>query len=290
MQWDDLRVLLAVHRHGSHKRAARQLGVASTTIGRRLAALESALGTRLVLRTPDRVKVTAAGLVLVRHAERIEAEALEAERELAAADEKLEGSLRVTATDGIVHYVLLPALARFRSQHPLVTIDLRIETRVSDLSRREADVAVRLVRPKEPALIARRLGAIHWSLFASDAYLEHRGTPRSLAALAGHDFVGYDSSLELPETRWLERAVGKPRYAVRATSTTAQALACAEGHGIALLPTFVAAREARLRTLIPRLVGPQRDAWGVMHADLKTNARAAAFLTFLAQVVRDVAQ
>ncbi|HSU41850.1 MAG TPA: LysR family transcriptional regulator, partial [Polyangiaceae bacterium] len=288
MQWDDLRVFLAVHRLGSHQRAARQLRVDPTTVARRLAALESALGTRLLARTPDRVELTPAGLELLPRAERIETEALAAERALAAADDRLEGSVRVTATDGVVHYLLLPALGAFRCEHPQVTLELRIETRVLDLSRREADVAVRLARPKQPALVARRLGSLRWSLFASEAYLERRGTPRSLGALAGHDFVGYDAALDLPETRWLERAVREPRYVVRATSTTAQALACAEGHGIALLPSFVAPREPHLRRLLPRLVGPEREAWGVLHSDLKTNARASAFLSFLARLVLDV--
>jgi DNA-binding transcriptional LysR family regulator len=286
MQWDDLRVFLAVHRFGSHKGAARQLAVDPTTVGRRLAALEASLGARLVVRTPERVQSTQAGLELLRYAERIETEALNAERALAAADERLEGALRVTATDGIVHYLLLPALSEFRALHPGVTVDLRIDARVYDLSRREADVALRLVRPKEPALVARRLGTIQWSLFASEAYLERRGTPRNLASLAGHDFVGYDPALDLPETRWLQRTVRAPRYVVRVTSTTAQAVACAEGHGIALLPTFVAPLQPRLKPLIPRLVGPKRDAWGVVHADLRANARATAFLAFMAGVVQ----
>src|SRR5215475_11107885 len=108
MLWDDLRVFLAVHQLGSHKRAGRLLGVAPTTIGRRLAALESALGAKLFLRTPERVQATPAGLKLIPHAQRMEAEALEAERAMLAADRRLEGSLRVTATDGFIHYVLLP--------------------------------------------------------------------------------------------------------------------------------------------------------------------------------------
>jgi len=286
MLWDDLRVFLAVHQLGSHKRAGRLLGVAPTTIGRRLAALESALGTRLFLRTPERVQATPAGLKLVPHARRMEAEAIEAERELLAADSRLEGSLRVTATDGFLHYVLLPALAELRREHPGLCVELRADTRVLDLSRREADVAVRLVRPKEPALIARRLGDMRFSLFASQAYLDRHGTPRTLDALATHDFIGFDASLdELPQTRWLRRATPAPRYVVRATTTTAQVLACAEGHGIALLPTFVAAREPRLQRLVPRLLGPSREIWGVIHADMRANARTAAFLAWLARLV-----
>jgi DNA-binding transcriptional LysR family regulator len=286
MQWDDLRVFLDVHRLGSHKRAARQLGIDPTTVGRRIAALESALGARLFLRTPERLQATPAGLKLLPHAQRMDAEALEAERALLAADTRLEGSLRVTAPDGFVHYVLLPALAEFRRQHPRLAIDLRADTRILDLSRREADVAVRLVRPKGPALVARRLGEMRLSLFASQPYIDRRGAPRTLAALAAHDFIGFDASVDdLPQTRWLRRALPDPRYVVRATSTTVQVLACVEGHGIALLPLFIAAREPRLRRLMPRLVGPAREMWGVTHADLRGNARTTAFLGWLAHLV-----
>jgi DNA-binding transcriptional LysR family regulator len=164
MIWDDLRVFLAVHRSGSHKRAGRMLGVAPTTVGRRIAALESALGVRVFLRTPERLQITAAGSKLVAHAERMEAQASDLERELSAADSRLEGSLRITAGDALVQYVLLPKLAELRREHPQLVFELRADTRMLDLSRREADVAVRLVRPKEPALIARRLGDMPMSL------------------------------------------------------------------------------------------------------------------------------
>jgi DNA-binding transcriptional LysR family regulator len=286
MQWDDLRVFLAVHRLGSHKGAARQLRIDPTTVGRRITALEAALGAQLFLRTPERLQTTPAGHKLAARAERIEVEALDAERELLAADTRLEGSLRITATDGFAYYVLLPALAEFRREHPLVSVEIRIDARTLDLSRREADVAVRLFRPKEPALIARRLGEMRFSLFASHDYVRLRGTPRNLAALEPHDFVGLDPNLDhLPETQWLRKALPEPRYVVRATTTSSQTLACVEGHGIALLPTFVAAREPRLVRLFPRLAGPVRELWTVIHSDLRMNARTTAFVSWLTRWV-----
>jgi DNA-binding transcriptional LysR family regulator len=168
----------------------------------------------------------------------------------------------------------------------LLTVDLHADTRTLDLSRREADIAVRLTRPREPALVARRLGVMHLSLFASPEYLERRGTPRNVAALGAHDFVGFDASLDaLPQIKWLYRTVPEPRYAVRANTTSAQVLACTEGHGIALLPLFVAAGEPRLRRLLPRLLGPTRDLWAVNHVDLRANARVSACLIWLAGVL-----
>jgi DNA-binding transcriptional LysR family regulator len=289
MVWDDLRVFLAVHRLGSHKAAARLLGIDPTTVGRRLAALEAALGARLALRTPDGLRTTPAGAKLVPHAERMEAEALESKRALEGADARLEGWLRVTAADGFIQYVLLPRLEEFRREHPRVFIDLRADHRVLDLSRREADIAIRLVRPKEPALVARRLGEMRSSLFASEAYLTKRGAPRNVAALAGHDFIGFDASLDdLPQMKWLRRIVPEPHFVLRATTTAAQVAACAEGHGIALLPSFVAPREPRLHQLLPRLVGPSRDMWAVTHGDLRTNARTSTFIAWVTRVAADM--
>ncbi len=285
MLWDDVRVFLAVQRRGSHKGAARSLAVDATTVSRRIAALESQLATRLFARTPERLELTPAGALLAAHAERMEAEALAAERSLSAADTRLEGALRITAADGFVQYVLLPALVEFRRAHPLLELQLASETRLLDLSRREADVAVRLVRPREPALVARRLGEMRMSLFSSAEYLERRGTPRTIDSLKMHDWVGFDQSLDgSPQVKWLEKNVPRPRYVLRVNSTTAQARACAQGHGIALLPVFVAAYEPQLVRLLPRLVGPSRDLWGVTHEDMRANARVSACLAWLARI------
>lgn len=289
MLWDDVRVFLAVHRLGSYKRAAKALAVDATTVARRVAALEGALGARLFTRTPERVQVTPAGKKLVPRAERMETEALDMERELLAADSRLEGSIRVTATDGLVQYVLVPNLAEFRREHPLLTIELRIDTRVLDISRREADVAVRLFRPKEPALVAKRLGDMRMSLFASQDYIDRRGVPRSAAALSTHDWIGFDASLDhLPQVKWLHRLLPAPPYVMRANTTAAQVVACAEGNGIAMLPSFVGPQEPRLRRIMPRLAGPSREIWAVTHTDMRSNSRTQAFLGWLTSVVANV--
>lgn len=281
--WDDLRIALAVRRSRSHGGAARLLGVDRTTVGRRLEALERALGVKLFDRTPAGLAPTGAGLSLCARAERVEAEVLAAEREAGGADARLDGTVRVTAGDGLVHYLLVPALGELRRRHSGVTVELRGDTRALDLSRREADLAVRLARPREPSLVARRFGAMHFTLYASGDYLERRGAPRSASDLARHDLVGFDASLDrLPQVRWLLGAVPRPRWAVRASTTTAQAFACAEGLGIALLGTFIAAREPRLRPVLPALRPPPREAWVVFHRDLRANARVAAVREWLA--------
>jgi DNA-binding transcriptional LysR family regulator len=283
MDWDDLRVFLAVARRASHKGAARQLGIDPTTVGRRIAALERALAAKLFTRTPDALEVTLAGHRLLERAARIEVELLAAEREVSATDQRVEGTLRVTTGDGLLHYLLVPLLTELRRACPLLALELRGETRLLDLSRREADVAIRFGRPTQPSLLARRLGHVGFGLYASEQYLELRGNPRNLAALAAHDFIGFDAALDqVEQVRWMRRAVPEPRYVLRCNGTTTQALACAEGHGIALLPDYVGARQPRLRRLLPKLLGPKRELWFVTHQDLHHNARVVAFQRFAA--------
>jgi DNA-binding transcriptional LysR family regulator len=280
--WDDLRVFLAVQRRRSHGGGARLLGVDPSTVGRRIAALESALGTRLFSRTPSGLELTRAGAALLARAARVEEETLAAERELGGADARVTGTVRLTASDGVLHYLLIPALDRLRRAHPELVLELRAETLALDLSRREADVAVRLFRPRGAALVASRFGAMRHGLYASRAYLGRRGVPRSVSDLAGHEFVGFEASMEgIPLLRWLRELVPVPRWAVRATTTTPQVLACVEGAGIAILGSFIARHEARLVPILPSLELPRRDVWLVVHQDLRKNARVVALLEWL---------
>jgi DNA-binding transcriptional LysR family regulator len=285
MNWDDLRYLLALHRQGSHKGAARQLGVAPTTISRRIFALEEAAGARLFVRVRERLKPTPAGLVLSRHAERIEAEVATAERESISSAEGLAGPLRVTGGDALINHVVIPALPGLLNAHPEIAIELRTDTSIVDLSRREADVALRLVRPKEPALVARRIGELPFGIFASEAYLERHGKPRTLAAAGvAHQFIGYHEALDqLPQVRWLHREVRPCRYALRASTLTSQVIACGEGLGLALLPIFSANGDRRLRQLFPGHSVPTRELWIVFHADLRGDSRVSKFSGWLSE-------
>ncbi len=289
MAWDDFQVFLAVHRTGSHARAGRALGVDPTTIGRRLATLEAGLGARLFDRTPAGLVATPVAQALVPRLARVEAELLAAEHELRGADTRIDGPVRITASDGLVRYVLVPALVPLRRRHPGLAIELGTDTRTLDLSRREADVAVRLVRPTEPALVARKLGAMAFSLHASRAYLERSGTPRSTAELERHDWIGFESALDrLPQVTWLRRTVPRLRYAIRANTTAIHVAACTAGHGIALLPSFIAAHEPDLVPVLPRLAGPTRDLWAVAHSAMRRNARVALVLSWLDELLGEL--
>lgn len=281
--WDDLRVLLAVHRRGSHAAAGRELGVDATTIGRRISVLETRLGARLFDRAPRGLTPTKNGEALARSATRMEEALLAGEREVRGADTRISGSVRVTAGDGLVHFVLAPAVTSLVRLHPDLTVELRADTRALDLSRREADVAVRLSRPREGALVARRLGVMRFGIYGSRAYFERRAMPRRSADLPTHDFVGFEPELDdLPQSRWLRKLAGEPRWVLRANTTSAHAAACRAGLGLALLPVFVGARMTDLVPVLPRLEGPSREAYLVVHEQVRKSARVDAVLTWIA--------
>lgn len=282
----DLEVFLAVARGGSHAKAGKLLSVDATTVGRRLGALERALGAKLFQRDATGLSATAAGRALLPRAERVEAELSAAARELQGRDARVTGTVRITGGDGLVHDVLVPLLPALLRAHPGLSVELRADTRTLDLSRREADVALRLSRPREAGLVARKLAAVPFGLYASPEYLVRRGTPRSLADLSSHDFVAFEPELDrLPQNRWLTDTVGDLRPVVRANTTVVQTAACVAGLGIALFPTFVARREARLVRVLAGAPTPSRDLYAVVHGDLRENARVRAVLGWLAATV-----
>ncbi len=286
-EWDDLRVFLAVLRTGSHAGAARALRVAPTTVGRRLAALEAAAGARLFTRTPDGLVATASARALAGRAERVEAEVLDAERELTGADARPTGTVRITCGDGFAAYVLAPALPAFLTAHPGLTVEVRADVRVLDLTRGEADVALRLFRPRERSLVARRLGLERYALYAAPGYLARRGTPRTARDLASHDLVIYDRDLDRMRTQaWLRQTAAGARVAVRASTTMTLHAACAAGAGIALLTVSAVRGDARFAQVLPQLEPPPSELWAVTHADLRTSARIVAALRWLEQLVR----
>lgn len=287
LAWDDLRVFLAVHRSGSHAAAARVLRVAPTTVGRRLAALEAAVGARLFTRTPEGLDATAAARALLLRAERVEAEVLEAERELAGADARPAGVVRITCGDGFGAFVLAPALPAFLAAHPGLTVEVHADIRSADLIRGEADVALRNFRPREKSLVARRLGPEPLGLYAAPAYLARRGTPRTARDLAGHDLVLYEKELDRVRSQaWVREVAAGARVAVRVSTTTAMHAACAAGAGIALLMSDVAGADPRFARVLPRLEPPANDVWAVTHPDLRGAARVVAALRWLETLVR----
>lgn len=280
MNWDDVRLLLAVHRSGSLLTAARKLGVSHTTVGRRLGALQSALGVQLFDRTPSGLRPTPAAIELARDAERMEAAAAAIELRLAGEDARLEGLIRVTATEALGSRFVARHLAKFGESHPLISAELITEARSLSLARREADIAIRLVAPSEPTSVGTRVGVIAYAPYASEDYLERT---------SGRDpdrLVTYNAAIGGDETAWLTCKYPRARVVFRSNSTHALVTSVLAGSGVGMLPCFLGDAEPTLRRLEPPVGIPPSPLWVVVHRDLRRTARVAALRRFLIATLR----
>ena len=281
IDWGDVRYFLEAFRAGSLAGAARALGVEHSTIGRRLTALEEALGVGLITRRPDGLVLTAAGERAGPLAEELEA-AVHAFVEAATA-QRARVRLALPSTFAAM---FTPHLARFHRDHPGVMLEFLSGSRAVDLGRGEAEVAVRLLSAGEDDLLTRPLGAVGWSLYASPEYLRLRPAPADPRDLAGHDLIGYDPSLaSLPGAQWLEEHGRGATVVVRSREVSDVLAACVSGLGLAVLPCIAACAEPSLLRLTPEVLGSRK--LGVVYRKEALRAKAVReVVDFVAEVVR----
>ena len=289
MDWDDLRFFLAIARHGNLTAAARELAVAQSTVGRRLATLEASLGVRLLHRTPDGYILTLAGETVREKARRVEDEALALERTIGGQDAKTEGVVQVTCAESIAAHILAPAFATLQRRHPDVLIELIPDPRELSLSMREADVAVRLTRPIQNDLVIRRVGTIAFALYASAGYLEERGLPDFENGCIGHRFMvlaGDIASVE--QVQWLEDMTRLARLGLQTNSHETLIQAAASGAGLACLARFRADTDPRLinvRTPNPPI---ESDVFVVVHKDNRSLPRIRVVLESISEAMKSL--
>jgi DNA-binding transcriptional LysR family regulator len=272
LDWNDLRFAHAVARTGSLTKAGRQLGVHQTTVGRRLAALEQALGCPLFTRSAGGLTPTSEGTRVLASIEPLASALLRFERRAPATTTEVRGLVRVAVTETGARQLVEGALPALMARHPELELELVPSNLVADLARGEADLAVRLVRP-DGDVVARRLGQVTYGLYASDAYLADHPAPFA-DALAGHDIVVPVRELAHgPEAAWLARHATAARPRLRANSLVTLAQAVAAGLGVCALPNNLAAMHAgaRLVRRLPEI--PGRPVWLVTHRELRKVAR-----------------
>ncbi len=287
LNWDDLRTCSVLARTGTLSAAARALDVQPSTVGRRLEALEATLGARLFDRTPDGYRLTHAGHMVVTTADPFAQRVTALERALAGADAVPGGVVRLTVGDAFFVAMLAPHLRDLRLRHPQITLDVITDNAQVDLSRREADLAIRVSsRPRQPNLVVRHLGRDQCELFASPEYLALRGAPGPGSSMRGHDVVFYSGEIaRTPGARWLETcASGAFRAAIVSSVLAAVALAQA-GMGLVVLPIGVARFYGGLEPVLSKLKA-YRDVWLVWHEDLRTSARVRVVADYLTEVVQ----
>jgi DNA-binding transcriptional LysR family regulator len=284
LPWDDLRVLLAAHRHGSLTRAAADLDVSVSTVSRRLAAFEEALGQPLFARTPDGLVPTPLAAVLGAHAERIEREVVDAETAMMALDQAPAGTVRLAASDDVMHLVLIPSLLPLLQQYPALRLTLVQGQGVADLARREADVALRVALPEHgEELVTIRVRDVPLGVFATAGYLAGVDRPADPTA---HRWIAWtaDPLGEGLDSWWAEVGI---EPVLRVTNLTSMRLAAAAGLGVAVVPQLFAALTPGLVPVPVAVAGPRAlPLYLITHRAIRDAPRIRAVWDFLAALLR----
>ena len=281
LDWGNLRFFLELSRTGSLSRAAQRLGVDRNTVARRVAALEEELGLPLFERGPQGWTRTAAGDDLAALATRVEEDVLAIARHADARDTALSGTVRLTTATHLAAFLLAPALPRLRERHPGLVLEVVADQRTFDLTRREADLALRFGRPRDAGLVTRKLSDVAYGLSAGAGYADGRRA----VDLEKDAFVGFDDSLAgVPQERWLSRVAPARHVVFRSNSTASLQAAVRAGMGVAVLPCFVAEHDPAL----VRLDGPQpvnHELWLLVHGDLRRSPRVRAVIEWVDELV-----
>lgn len=285
MNWDDLRIFLAVARSGQLLAAARRLGLNHATVARRLAALEDALAAKLVDRRTTGCVLTPAGERFLGTAERVEGEMLAARAGIGGEDVAISGTVRLGAPDGFGVAYLAPRLGRLTARHPDLTLQLVPVPRAVSLSRREADIAITVERPEHGRLVARKLVDYELALYASRRYLAEAGTPQAVSELKDHALVGYVEDLvysaSLAYAGEIDRAF-QPRFEI--ASALGQTEAVRAGAGIGILHSFIARADPDLVQVLPERT-IRRAYWMVIHESLRDLRRVRIVADFISECV-----
>lgn len=281
--WTLIRSFLAVLEAGSLTGAARATGARQPTLSRHVAELEAQLGTALFERTGRGVVPTAAALAIADAARQMEEGALGLERALARRRDTATGVVRVTASQVAAVWLLPPLLAEFQAAEPGIAVELVASNALSNLLRREADIAVRMVRPDQGSLVARKLAEVGVGAYAHRRYLARAGEPRRPEDLMAHRLVGYDrDETILRGFAALGLPIGREAFALRTDDHVAYGRLVAEGAGIGFLAHYTAAGEPELRRVLPQLKIPPMPCWLAVHREIRGNRVVRRVYDFLA--------
>jgi DNA-binding transcriptional LysR family regulator len=281
--WDDLKHLLAVARHGSTLAAGRALGVDQSTVQRRLAELERRIGQSLVQRQPSGYRLTDFGLEVLPFAEAVERAVQTFERQLQILGTATAGVIRVTCPEPIVHRIMQSGLIdRFHAAHPALRVQFVMSDKFVDIGRGDADVALRSGDTDDDELVGRKIGDSIWAVYASRAYIERHGRPASVGELARHALVGFDDTMARHRiAQWLHQVAPNTPLAARCNSVLGLVQSVKAGIGVGPLPLPVGDAQADLE----RVLGPVPELtriWRLLTTrELRRTPRVSAFFDFI---------
>lgn len=283
VEWSDIAIFLAIAEDGSLSAAARRLGMSQPTVGRRLSALEESLGATLFIRTAQGLLPTDAGEAILENARRMNEEARAISRLADGSNRGLSGPVTLSVAEGISHLWLTPLLRDFMALYPDISVRMRVENETADIVQREADIALRLFRPLQNSLIARKLAVIRRGIFASKDYLARHGAPRDLDDLANHFIVKAGDLRQIAWRNSNEPGDLKGRVAFISNSMETTLTALRAGLGIGTHALSWAGAYPDLVRLFPEVDLGETECWIVTHEELRTSARIRVMFDFISE-------
>lgn len=286
LKWEDLRYFLAVARLSNLSRAARHLGVNHSTVFRRIASLEKSLGVRLFERMAEGYILTAPGEEMLASIDKIDEQLTSLHLRLRGQDHQLTGTIRVTTSDALAQSFLRHYFTGFHHKYPDIHIDLITSNNFANLSKREADVALRPTRNPSEGLVGRKLCVISWALYGSKKYLRKYGRPGTPEEMTHHNVISTDESLsQIAAIRWLKHYVSDEAIVLSCSSVMPMFAAAVAGLGLCPLPCWMGDNEPRLVQVFPPLRENASELWLLTHRDLRHSARIRAFMNYIGDVI-----
>lgn len=285
LNWDNLRIFLAVARSQSALEAAAQLEMDHSTISRRLHRLEKEIGSKLFDRNPQGHLLTTAGHRLLEYVEQIESALAQIDSEIGGDNQVLNGQVRLGATEGFGSFFLAPHLAHFCARHPAITVELLAVPRFVNISKREADLAISVERPQTGSHVFCKLSDYRLQMYATADYLAAHPPICSLEDLAGHSMIGYVDELSFSaELRYLQQLAPGASVPLRSTSIVAQFWAARRGQGLAVLPCFIGSTAPDLVPVLPGTAEVIRSFWLIAQKERRETARVRALWDYLRHI------
>ena len=282
IDWDLIRSFLTVSRLGSLSAASRTLGVSQPTLSRSIQTLETTTGLNLFRRNTQGLQLTEAGQNLMDAASRMDEAADLFSRQVSGLSEALDGDVRISVNEIVGIYLLPPAIAAFRQQHPGVHIEIVISNQVSSLNKREADIALRMFRPTQPNLITRRLPNLELAFYAHHEYFEQYGRPSNIDERLQHTIIGFDESMDFIDgAASLGYTFVRDHFALRTDHLSAQINLARAGAGIIATHVSLAKQYPELERILDWIPLPALEFWIVCHSDVQYNARIRELMQFL---------
>lgn len=287
MNWDDVRIFLAVARSGQILAASKRFGLNHATLSRRLTSLEQALKTQLFIRRTNGCELTEEGQLFLGAAERMETEMLNAQANLGRVDTAVAGTVRIGAPDGLGVSFLAPRLGRLTARYPDLKIQLVPVPRSFSLSQREADIAITIERPEQGRLMFSKLTDYSLGLYASKSYLSEYGTPADVETLKRHRRIGYVEDLIFsPSLNYTGEIMRDWDAAFEISSATGQTEAVRSGAGIGILHNYIAGQYPELLRIMPHM-SISRSYWTAYHESARQLVRVRTVVDFLQELVAE---